>query len=175
MFDDSDKAGYVYLINAIGTNRYKIGRTLDLKRRVSQLNYQSSYPLKIVLSFKSYYPAEDEKALHKKFASYRVHGEWFEFSFVDATEFYSIMHYRKLANWYISGYQDRFSMWDFGKTWMTLHQSFLLAKENNTWKELYETFCELEKQDKEMIFHTEEEVAAFLAWYLEGVWLNKQD
>lgn len=72
-------SGYVYLIHAIGTNRYKIGRTIGLKVRLQQLQKQSPYPLKIVAAFRSSNPAWDEAHWQDCYKEYRAYGEWFEF------------------------------------------------------------------------------------------------
>lgn len=70
--------GYVYLIHAEGTTRYKIGRSVNPIARCSDIQKQAPYPLKIISSFWSINSVEDEKRLHKSYASYRVFGEWFE-------------------------------------------------------------------------------------------------
>lgn len=70
--------GYVYLIHAIETNRYKIGRTVNPVARFAELKKQSPYPLKIVNSFWTPDSVKDEKDLHIGLGNIRVHGEWFE-------------------------------------------------------------------------------------------------
>lgn len=84
MFDDSayrNKPGYVYLIHAQGTNRYKIGLTTrSVQARLSELNSsQSPYPLELLEVIETDNVTETEGYLHERFANYRVHGEWFEF------------------------------------------------------------------------------------------------
>lgn len=71
--------GYVYLIHAVGTDRYKIGRSVNPVARLEQLKGQAPYPLVIVNDFWTPDAIADEKQLHKTFASNRVHGEWFEY------------------------------------------------------------------------------------------------
>lgn len=71
--------GYVYLIHAIGTNRYKIGRSINLQTRLQQLQKQSPYPLEIVKAFKTFNPSWDEAYFHDTYKDYKVYGEWFEF------------------------------------------------------------------------------------------------
>jgi hypothetical protein len=76
------KPGYIYLIRAVGTNRYKIGLTTRrVEERFAELNSsQSAYPLKL-MAFKAVGDVyEAEKFYHKKYASRKVHNEWFEFS-----------------------------------------------------------------------------------------------
>ena len=69
-----------YLIHAQGTDRYKIGLTTrHPAARLSELNSsQSPYPLELIDWFETDNVTEDERYLHEKFASYRVHGEWFQ-------------------------------------------------------------------------------------------------
>lgn len=84
MFDDSayrNKPGYVYLIHAEGTDRYKIGLTTrSVQARLAELNSsQSPYPLEVIDWFETDNVTTDEGYLHEKFAAYRVHNEWFQF------------------------------------------------------------------------------------------------
>lgn len=72
--------GYVYLIHAEGTDRYKIGRSVNPVVRLEQLKGQSPYPLRIIECFWSPDAIADEIGIHKMFAEYRAHGEWFEFT-----------------------------------------------------------------------------------------------
>lgn len=72
------RAGYVYLVWAVATPRYKIGKSIDPDRRLEELNEQSCYPL--ILLEKHYF---NDMTLHEKriqslLGEYRVHGEWFE-------------------------------------------------------------------------------------------------
>lgn len=76
---DTGKAGYIYLIHAEGTNRYKIGRSVNPIARVGDIQKQSPYPLKIIKSAWTLDTHFDEAKLHQKFARRRVFGEWFNF------------------------------------------------------------------------------------------------
>lgn len=101
MSESGSKSGWVYLIHAEGTNRYKIGRTIDISRRVAELTYQSPYPLEIISYFKSDYPSEDELALHEKFADRRVHGEWFKWDCFNSFDFFPLGTYMILSRKYL--------------------------------------------------------------------------
>ena len=84
VFDDStyrNKPGFVYLIHAQGTRRFKIGLTTrHPEARLAELNgSQSPFPLELIDWFETDNVTADEGYLHEKFASYRVHNEWFEF------------------------------------------------------------------------------------------------
>ena len=76
---DERRQGWVYLVRAEGTDRYKIGRSTQPKERHQVLKRQSPYPLKVIYCFPSLDAATDEAKLHEWFASNRVYGEWFEF------------------------------------------------------------------------------------------------
>jgi len=83
-FDDSaykNKPGYVYLIHAVGSDRYKIGLTRrSVEARLAELNSsQSPFPLEIIDWFETPNVTEDEKYFHEKYSAHRVHGEWFVF------------------------------------------------------------------------------------------------
>ena len=75
-----NKEGHVYLLHAVGTNRYKIGMTQQgrMAKRFNELNgSQSAFPVELVtfIDVKDRYQVEAE--LHQKFKAFRVHGEWF--------------------------------------------------------------------------------------------------
>lgn len=70
--------GYVYLVHAKGTNRYKIGRSINPLKRLDQLQGQSPFPLIVEDCVWSPDSILLEKQLHDRFCDFRVHGEWFE-------------------------------------------------------------------------------------------------
>lgn len=74
--------GWIYLIHAEETQRYKIGKTARtrLASRIKEIQGQSPYPLEVVNAFWSTDLKTDEVSLHKKFSTYRAFGEWFEFA-----------------------------------------------------------------------------------------------
>lgn len=74
----SGRSGYVYLIRAEGTQRYKIGRSVNPIARYQSLIKQSPYPLKIIDCLWTPDCISDEKFFHEALSSYRVFGEWFE-------------------------------------------------------------------------------------------------
>jgi len=71
-----DSAGYVYVLQ--GGPYYKIGRTNDVDRRISQISPKMPFETKLiyVLATRDMYTLESE--LHKRFADRRANGEWFE-------------------------------------------------------------------------------------------------
>lgn len=72
------REGWIYLIHAVGTDRYKIGRSTNPVSRHQTLQGQSPYPLKIVRCFWTIDAVTDELNLHESAKQYRAFGEWFE-------------------------------------------------------------------------------------------------
>jgi len=71
--------GNVYVIHAVGTDRYKIGMTLrDVDYRVREISTSCPFELSIVTSVEFEDCALVEKFLHEEFAHQRVTGEWFQ-------------------------------------------------------------------------------------------------
>lgn len=105
------RCGYVYLLKAEGTPRYKIGRSNNPLKRGQKITVQSPYPLTVVDRFWSPDCVTDEIFFHRKFSEYRVHGEYFEFpwimEFAD-TELLSamprLMYLTRQANMYCGAY-----------------------------------------------------------------------
>lgn len=69
--------GYVYLIEDTDNNRYKIGVTKDLDKRLRNLQTGNSNQLKFLCAYKTNYPYRLESMLHRKFEQYREINEWF--------------------------------------------------------------------------------------------------
>ncbi len=79
--DRQKRRGYVYLMQAEGTGRYKIGRSSDPARRVAELNRAGTIgPFRILLlrQIKTEDMVASEQALHSWFRGNRVQGEWFD-------------------------------------------------------------------------------------------------
>ncbi|MBH8566753.1 GIY-YIG nuclease family protein [Nostoc sp. CENA67] len=75
------KKGTVYLVNAKGTNRYKIGYTnRRIEERLAELSGgQSPFPLVVTKTILVEDAHTVELGFHHKFADCRKYGEWFEF------------------------------------------------------------------------------------------------
>lgn len=70
---DLHKGPCIYFIR--GGDLIKIGRTNDLRGRLSNLQIGSPTPLEVLLVLADTGPLE--KVLHRRFAKARAHGEWF--------------------------------------------------------------------------------------------------
>ena len=71
-----DKSGYVYLLK--GGEYYKIGRTNDINRRVTEVGILLPFEVKLVCSIETDDMCYLETSLRKRFADKRVGGEWFK-------------------------------------------------------------------------------------------------
>lgn len=70
-------SGFIYLVQVVGTDKFKIGRTTDVPGRLRHL--QIGNPLKIRYVYHAYVQSVNvcEMELHHKFSSQREIGEWF--------------------------------------------------------------------------------------------------
>jgi hypothetical protein len=68
--------GVVYFIQAVNGGPIKIGTAIDPKKRLASLQLSCPFRLKILATR----PGGErlERSLHRRFAAYRLHGEWFE-------------------------------------------------------------------------------------------------
>lgn len=86
---------YLYVINQIGTNFYKIGITNDLNKRIRALQTGNPNTLNYVIAVQS--DLEDSKGkeiiylerfLHRNYKSRRKNGEWFQLSRLDVCKIF---------------------------------------------------------------------------------------
>jgi len=95
------EAGFIYFVHADGTDRYKIGLTNNLDRRMKELNgKQSPFENRLQWSIEVCDMRLAEKDLHDRFQARRVNGEWFQFSEGELKEVESI--YDRVADKYPS-------------------------------------------------------------------------
>jgi len=72
-------AGRLYLLNEVGTDRYKIGYTRgSVAKRVKELQTGCAGKINIEVDMHSDSVTELESALHNHYSYYRKMGEWFE-------------------------------------------------------------------------------------------------
>jgi hypothetical protein len=67
--------GYVYLLRS-GTH-YKIGKSKDVNRRLTQISPKTPLPVELVHTIPTDNMAWAEHTLHEQYASFRTNGEWF--------------------------------------------------------------------------------------------------
>lgn len=81
--------GYIYLVWAKGTDKYKIGSSAYPERRIKDLQTGSPIPLSLIAVKEVETPEKEERKLHKLWAKHRAHGEWFTFHPVKIPEILS--------------------------------------------------------------------------------------
>ena len=69
------KPGYIYVIRC--GEYYKIGMTLSLERRITELTMQLPHAPEIVCLIPTNHAGMEERRLHKLFSAQRLNGEWF--------------------------------------------------------------------------------------------------
>jgi hypothetical protein len=69
---------FVYLIWAVGTDIYKIGKSRKPGRRLETIQQYSPLPLEIVHLIPADQAHKLEATLHEHYSHKRLHGEWFE-------------------------------------------------------------------------------------------------
>lgn len=75
----TDPIGYVYLVWAEGTDRYKIGSAGYPAKRLRELQTGSPIKLQLIAEKESSDYERQEKLQHQRWKDQRVHGEWFRF------------------------------------------------------------------------------------------------
>jgi hypothetical protein len=74
-------AGFVYVVEAVNMGFYKIGKTNNVRQRMSGI--KMPFDCRLVHTISSNSPLLTEKHLHKRFADKRVNGEWFKLDAAD--------------------------------------------------------------------------------------------
>jgi hypothetical protein len=78
-FDSEDELTGVYVIKIQNTDKYKIGKTTNLKKRIKQFATGNPENIKIVYFVETKHYQSLEKHLHELFKNERIGGEWFLF------------------------------------------------------------------------------------------------
>lgn len=71
--------GFVYVIHAVGSNYYKIGKSINPDRRLLQIAPQMPFRTRFIKVWRTYFMSMAESILHGSFEEERANGEWFEF------------------------------------------------------------------------------------------------
>jgi hypothetical protein len=97
-------SGYIYLVWANGTDKYKIGSSAYPERRVKALQTGSPIPLSLI-AVKEVENAEmEERKLHKLWDKHRSQGEWFTFHPVKVPEILSF--FGRIDPWTSKQFKD---------------------------------------------------------------------
>ncbi len=87
---------HVYLLES--GERFKIGYTKNIKKRLRQLRTGSPFDIRLVHSLEAEQPQALEKQFHDRFAKKRIRGEWFRLDAADVREFLQFGKVPKAAN-----------------------------------------------------------------------------
>ena len=83
---------YVYLINEVSTDNYKIGKATDMKNRLSGLQTGNSTTLQVLILLETCDYTLLENTLHNIFKPNNIKGEWFKFKPSILQEVVLVMH-----------------------------------------------------------------------------------
>jgi hypothetical protein len=84
--------GHIYLVNAVGTNKFKIGKTAgSVAHRIKELQIGS--PIRLRYVYHAYVDRMNrtERELHYQFVCFRSIGEWFSLSDTNVKECITLM------------------------------------------------------------------------------------
>ena len=84
--------GFVYLVQSGDDYRFKIGRTVNLPRRMRTLQLGSPVPLYLIGWHRTPDPVEHERQWHKNLGLSRRHGEWFDLNLQQLRLFNEFAH-----------------------------------------------------------------------------------
>lgn len=85
-----DLSGFVYLIEAVGVQRYKIGYSKEVYRRASSIQTSTPFEISVLYRYFSVDAPQLEKLLHEYYDAYRIRGEWFELPLSEVSNFLSV-------------------------------------------------------------------------------------
>lgn len=68
--------GWIYVLWCVGTTRFKIGYSMNVRQRAEAIESNSPYPLRVVATKRGI--VSDEQDLHIAFRKFRSHREWFD-------------------------------------------------------------------------------------------------
>lgn len=85
-------SSYVYLIECVGSDFYKIGYATNPEQRVKELQIGCPYELRMVNSFPG--GINEERELHARYNNSAIRGEWFQIS-KSSLEIYKFMSLEK--------------------------------------------------------------------------------
>jgi len=86
-------AGFVYIVQAEDTYRFKVGQTVNLPQRMRNLQLGSPVPLHLVGWFRVDNPQREEAEWHHRLGINRRHGEWFDLSLENLTKILGVCDY----------------------------------------------------------------------------------
>jgi hypothetical protein len=118
--------GYVYMIHAVGTDYYKIGKTINPDKRILQIAPKMPFSVRFKHVWPSNFMSYSERFLHLYFENFRVNGEWFDFSkeVFDSNFFEQRLAYDTIRNAYASHF---YSLFDPEETAKNIDMSLFIS------------------------------------------------
>ena len=95
--ESKTSVGYVYLLNIVGTNKYKIGVSTNPQRRLRDIASYIPFDLKLLSIHLLNNPYKHEQEFINKYKSNLVKNEWFDFS-IETVEDIMIELHNKQVN-----------------------------------------------------------------------------
>ncbi|MDJ0579368.1 GIY-YIG nuclease family protein [Crocosphaera sp.] len=145
-------SGWIYLIQAEGTEKYKIGRSQNPHQRLQYLQTSSPILLKLVFTQWTINCFALEKALHEIYKEKRLHGEWFHLSehirYFITTEIKTMLYFHEDVSFFPGELINEFYTTKLAEKWEDSH--IILNEESNhpqfSWirflyEEVMECFC----------------------------------
>lgn len=87
---ERDPSGFVYLIEAVGVQRYKIGYSKEVYKRASNIQTSTPFEISVLYRYFSVDTPQLEKLLHEYYDAYRIRGEWFELPLSEVSNFLNV-------------------------------------------------------------------------------------
>lgn len=75
---ETNRQGFVYVVQMEGHDLYKIGRSVNIPRRMSEFGVQLPFKYKLLFAHRVPDARCREAWLHRDFGQYRANGEWFK-------------------------------------------------------------------------------------------------
>lgn len=98
-FNDIKISSGVYVIKVQNSSKYKIGRTINIKKRIKQFSTGNPFNIKLLYFIETINYKKLEKNLHNILKQFRIKGEWFNFEDNDLVELESaIAQYTEKSN-----------------------------------------------------------------------------
>jgi len=96
MKNDKRKNGYIYIIKM--DNKYKIGRTINIEKRMMGFKCHSIRNYKLILFYYVYNYILVETEIHKLYKNKKIRNEWFNLNENEIIEIKNYLETRKLEN-----------------------------------------------------------------------------
>lgn len=91
LFDPRFDGGCLYILQLGDTDIFKIGISIDVKRRMKELQRKSPLEIKLIRAWRGHDYEYAESSLHYLFKNRRIRGEWFRLTPHDLLDIFNIL------------------------------------------------------------------------------------